>query len=89
MEISTTWLVARSAINHSFFALLRENTLWGPEELQNAKNNPNNLICVSWSLIYTLKKTKTNIAPSQWKEYWTADVSIYVKTEMNRFHKTS
>ena len=33
--------------------LLRKYTLLGPAELQNAKNNDDNLICVSRSVIYT------------------------------------
>ena len=43
------------------FALLRENTLWGPAELQNKQNNHGNLICDSWPVIYAfLCKQKQN-----------------------------
>ena len=70
---------------------MRNSTLWGTAELQNAKNNHDNLICVSRSVIYTFlcKQIQKQTLPSQWKKYCAADVSIFSKAEMNRFCSAS
>ena len=61
------------------FCVTKENTLWGPAESQNAKNNHGNLICVSRSVDYTFlctQKQKQTL-PSKWKRYCTADESLF------------
>ena len=55
------------------------------------KNNDGSLICVSRSVIYTFlcKQKQKQTLPSKRKKYCTADVSIFSKTEMNRFYSAS
>ena len=62
-----------------------------PAELQNARNNHGNLICVSRSVIYTFlcKQKQKQTLPSKWKTYCPADVSVFSKAEMNRFCSAS